>query len=150
MDSDDIMLPNRIIKQIEYMNKNPNVMICGAQIHCFKENINNISYSTNHPSITWDEYKEKKIQWFTNHPTLCYRKKAILDVGNYDINKMRNSEDFELILRVLKKFGYIHNFTEVLLYYRLHENQVTHDGGKEGRVYWNEIRNEIINDLINN
>lgn len=149
MDSDDIMLPNRISKQIEYMNENPNVMICGAQIHCFKDNISNISYSTNHSSITWDEYKEKKIQWFTNHPTLCYRKKAILDVGNYDINKMRNTEDFDLILRMLKKYGYLHNFSEVLLYYRLHENQVTHNGGKEGRLYWNVIRDKIINDLIN-
>lgn len=148
MDSDDIMFPNRINKQLNYMLKNPEVKICGAQIHCFKENINNITYSTKHPSLTWDEFKVKKNHWITNHPTLCYRKSAILEAGNYDLNKIRITEDFEFILRMLKKYEFIHNMEEVLLYYRLHENQVTHQGGKEGRLYWNEIRNKIIENLI--
>lgn len=148
MDSDDIMMPNRIIKQIEYMNKNPNVMICGSQINGFKDNISNIINTTNHPSITWEEYKDKKTHWISNHPTLCYRKKAVLAVGNYDINKKKMSEDFDLTLRMLKKFGYLHNLTETLLYYRLHKNQVTHNGGQGGSSYWYNIRNDIINDLI--
>ena len=42
------------------------------------------------------------------------------------------AEDFELELRMLKTFNYIYNFPEVLLYYRIHEEQVTHKGGKGG------------------
>ena len=38
MDSDDIMVPNRIGIQLEYMSMNPNVHICGAQINMFKNN----------------------------------------------------------------------------------------------------------------
>ena len=69
---------------------------------------------------------------------------------NYDINKKKMSEDFDLTLRMLKKYGYLHNLSESLLYYRLHDKQVTHNGGEGGSSYWNEIRNKIVNDLINN
>ena len=149
MDSDDVMMPARISQQIEYMNENSNVMICGSQINCFKDNINNIISSTNHLSITWDEYKDIKSHWISNHPSLCYRKKAALIAGNYDVNKMRMTEDFEFTLRMLKTFGYLHNLNVSLLYYRLHDKQITHRGGEEGPTYWKEIRNKIIDDLIN-
>jgi GT2 family glycosyltransferase len=149
MDSDDIMINNRIKKQIEFMNNNPHIMICGSQIKCFKDNIDNVVSITNHPSITWDEYKQNPLHWFSNHPSLCYRKSAILQAGNYDINKSRMTEDFEMTLRMLKTHGYLHNLDEPLLYYRLHEQQVTNNGGLEGRSYWNKIRENLINDLIN-
>ncbi len=149
MDSDDIMANNRIITQIEFMKLNPHIMICGCQISCFKNNIDNIINVTNHPSITWDEYTKIKSHWIANHPSLCYRKKAVLDAGNYDINKQRMTEDFELTLRMLKTHGYLHNLNESLLYYRLHDKQVTHQGGAEGSEHWKTIRLEIINKLVN-
>ena len=45
-------------------------------------------------------------------------------------------------------FGVVYNFPEPLLYYRLHSSQVTHQGGSEGRTYWNDVRNKMIADLI--
>ena len=44
MDSDDIMFHDRLEKQIDYMDKNPEVDILGAQIKVFPNN-----YTTNHP-----------------------------------------------------------------------------------------------------
>jgi hypothetical protein len=58
------------------------------------------------------------------------------------------AEDFELELRMLKKHGFVYNTKEVLVLYRLHDGQVTHKGGKEGTVYWNDIRNKIIQKLL--
>jgi len=149
MDSDDIMFNNRIAKQFEFMENNPDVKVCGAQVTFFKDNIKNSMYSTNHPSITWEEYTKIKSHWITNHPTLCYRKSAILLVGNYDKNKSRMTEDFEITLRLLKEYNFIYNFKEPLVYYRIHENQVTNNGGTEGRDYWNKVRTDLINNLIN-
>ena len=149
MDSDDIMVPNRIQTQFEFMNNNPNIMICGSQIKCFKDSIDNVVSITNHPSITWEDYKQTKLHWISNHPSLCYRKSAILKAGNYDINKSRMTEDFEMTLRMLKTHGYLHNLDEPLLYYRLHDNQVTHNGGEGGPSYWNNIRIKLIDNLIN-
>ena len=149
MDSDDIMMSNRIHTQIEFMNNNPHIMICGSQIKCFKDSIDNVVSITSHPSITWENYKQQKTHWISNHPSLCYRKSAILQAGNYDINKSRMTEDFEMTLRMLKIHGYLHNLSEPLLYYRLHENQVTHNGGEGGLEYWHNFRLKIIDELIN-
>jgi GT2 family glycosyltransferase len=147
MDSDDIMLENRIQKQMTYMQENPATMICGGQISCFNSAKQIVSQS-NHPSLTWEHYKSSRSHWFINHPTVCYRKSAVLNAGNYNANLKQMAEDFELELRMLKTHGYIHNMPEVLLNYRLHDEQVTYNGGKEGRSYWNTIRNDIINGLL--
>ena len=148
MDSDDIMVHNRIQKQMEFMESNPDIMICGSQINCFKENINNVVSVTNHPTMKWKEYKKSPSHWFVNHPSLCYRKSGILEVGNYDANKSKMTEDFEMALRMLKHFGCVYNLPDALLYYRLHEKQVTNNGGTEGRDYWHQIRLKIIDELI--
>jgi GT2 family glycosyltransferase len=76
MDSNDIMSDIRIQKQIEYMELNPNIMICGCQIYAFRDNINNIEFMSNHSTITWENYKQSPSQWFVNHSTLCYHKKS--------------------------------------------------------------------------
>ena len=149
MDSDDIMVPERIEKQLAFMKDNPNIKICGGQIRMFsddnKDNTKNIS---NHPTITWEQYKNKPSHWFINHPTVCYRKSAILEAGNYDKDLKQMCEDFELELRMLKTHGVIHNFPDILLHYRLHSNQVTYNGGIGGKNYWTNIRNNIISNLL--
>jgi len=146
MDSDDIMVPNRIITQMSYMTENPDTHICGAQIEYFNISDRVVS-NTDHKSMTWEEYKINPIHWFINHPTLCYRKSSVLEAGNYNKDLREMAEDFDLELRMLKTFGYIHNMSERLLYYRIHDQQVTHNGGKEGKEYWNDVRNDIINKL---
>ena len=147
MDSDDIMIPDRILKQLTYMKANPNVHICGGQIKCFTNN-NKIVNITQHESISWEQYQKIQSHWFINHPTVCYRKSSVLNAGNYNKELREMAEDFELELRMLKMFGYIHNMDEVLLYYRIHEDQVTHNGGKGGSSKWENIRNDIIQRII--
>jgi len=147
MDSDDIMIPDRIQKQIKYMNENHDVKICGGQIQMFDENGNKKGISK-HQSISWEQYKDKPSHWFINHPTVCYRKSAVLKAGNYNVNLKQMCEDFELELRMLKMYGYIYNFPEPLIYYRLHENQVTHNGGEGGSEYWTKIRNNYILNIL--
>jgi len=60
-----------------------------------------------------------------NHPTLCFKKSKILEVGNYNKNIREMYEDFELELRLLKKYGIIHNIPDVILFYRDHPLQIT-------------------------
>uniref|UniRef100_A0A6C0CYV5 Uncharacterized protein n=1 Tax=viral metagenome TaxID=1070528 RepID=A0A6C0CYV5_9ZZZZ len=154
MDSDDIMIPTRIQKQLEFMNNNPECGLCASQLQMFR-NINNKIVDcgkTNHKFIfTWKDFLDNKSNhWITNHATWCFRKREILEVGNYNKSLHSMCEDFELILRVLKKYGKIYCLNDILYYYRLHENGLTYNGGKEGSLYWNIIRNEIIYKIINN
>jgi len=149
MDSDDIMVPNRIHKQYKFMMDNKEIQICGGQVHMFDDMGRNRGVS-NHPSISWEQYKTSPSHWFINHPTVCYRKSAVLKAGNYDPNLKQMCEDFELELRMLKTHGKIYNFQEPLIYYRLHDKQVTYNGGEGGRDKWNDIRKGIIKTLIKN
>jgi hypothetical protein len=147
MDSDDVMLPQRIETQIHFMKWNPNVPCCGTNIQFFNES--GLGQKTNHPTkITWEQYKQLKSQWFMNHPTLCFRKSDVLTVGNYGADSDSAFEDFELELRLLKQYGVLHNIPEVLLYYRIHEGQVTFNG-KTNTPYWRERRTTFMNNIIN-
>jgi len=132
MDSDDIMMPNRIAVQMAFMDKMPDCAICGAAVETFS-NPNNSKEKTRgniiaHPyKFTWTEFMSKRPTWFLNHPTVCLRKSPLIEIGNYNIDHdyAGAMEDYELELRYLKKYGYIYSLSSVLVYYRIHEKQVT-------------------------
>lgn len=134
MDSDDIMLPERIKKQLEFMKTHPDCVMVGTDIQIFRNDPQNpknqqmLQRTQHHPMITWDQFRQTRQEWFANHPTLCYKKSAILSVGNYDVTMGSCLQDYEIELRVLKQFGRIYNIPEVLLYYRIHSDQVTFNG----------------------
>ena len=149
MDSDDIMINNRIQTQINYMNNNPSCVLCGSNIISF-ELINGIKSEINRSDhkkiLTWNEYKLNPKDWILNHPTLCFKKSAILRAGNYRKHFRVPFEDLELELRVLKMFGSVHNISECLLLYRSHENQISI---KLGLGYLNaQLKMELIRLII--
>lgn len=145
MDSDDIMYPDRIQKQLQFMYSNKNAKCCGTNIQFF--NTDGLGQQTNHPTkITWEEYKIQKLQWFMNHPTLCFRKSAVLSVGSYNIETNSAFEDLELELSLLKKYGTLYNLPDVLLKYRIHSEQVTFNG-RTSTPYWRERREKFIEDI---
>jgi len=131
MDSDDWMIPKRIQTQIAYMEKNPECKIVGAQARLVQYNPESNAYDreiykTSFPTITLERMKEKLEHWFVVHPTVCFRKSAIESIGNYQPETIPGcAEDYDLWLRVLKEYKIIHNLPDVLVYYRVHENQVT-------------------------
>ena len=146
MDSDDIMIKERIQKQIDFMKTHSDAPCCGTNLQYYING--NLGQQTNHSQrLTWNEYKQTKSHWFMNHPTICFRKSAILEVGNYFPESTTIAEDFELELRLLKRYGVIYNLSEVLLHYRIHDGQVTFNG-KSSTPYWRERREQFIEDLI--
>lgn len=130
MDSDDVMVPDRIIKQLNFMKENKNCVCCGSNIIPFNEKGGlQIINESNHKNIltlsNFKRLKYKKNTWIMNHPTLCFKKSAVLDVGNYDKDFKYPFEDFDLELRLLIKFDVLHNIKESLVYYRIHQDQET-------------------------
>jgi glycosyltransferase involved in cell wall biosynthesis len=128
MDSDDIMTTGRISKQYKFMTDNPDIVICGGGIKMFDEN--GVTRDIFHSSeIKWVDFvdEENKPSWIMNHPTLCYKKSAILEIGNYNKNFYENNimEDYDLELRFMKKYGVLYNIPEVLVYYRIHKEQIS-------------------------
>jgi mannosyltransferase OCH1-like enzyme len=81
MDSDDIMVPDRIKIQLEFMNKTKDAVVCGSNVQYIREKtgISNqyqrqyqyeTTGQTNHPTeISWDKYTKMRYHWFMNHIT---------------------------------------------------------------------------------
>ena len=145
MDADDIMIKDRVAKQLTCMLRKPDMMICGAQVECFRNDT--VESTTRHTNLTWDVFKQKPSVWFLNHPTVAFKKSAVLKVGNYNplLNKM--IEDFDLWLRMLKEYKTIYNLDEVLLKYRLHDDQVTNENKTKGQE-WQQKRIQLIQNII--
>jgi GT2 family glycosyltransferase len=97
--------------------------------------------------LTYEDYKKSPIHWFINHPCVCYKKSAVLTVGNYNEQTHSLYEDFELELKLLKKFGKVYNIQENLLYYRIHDKQVTaHNSCSKTEII--NARNDFIKKLL--
>lgn len=150
MDSDSIMLPDRMKTQLSFMHKNPNIVVCGANIRLFTQGVaakKIVVSETKHPNIvTWKDLCENKHSWFMNNPTLCYRKSAIAKIGNYrtdDDRILYTHEDYDILARILKTYQIVCTLPDVLVLFRLHENQLTH------RLDINSIENITLrNDII--
>ena len=128
MDSDDIMVIDRMHLQYDFMMSNVNAVICGGGIKMF--DVNGKTQQIHHPTLYYNEMekemekeKEKKI-WIMNHPTLCFKKSAVLAIGNYEKTKTGN-EDYIIEMKLLHKFGALYNLPQILVHYRLHREQIT-------------------------
>ena len=154
MDSDDIMFNNRIASQVNFLLAHNDCVVCGTDLIYFKTNeTNNQRYieneKTKHPArLTWEEYKLTRQQWIMNHPTLCYKKSAVLAVGGYNEN-LKLGEDFDLEIKLLRKFGVIYNIPKIYLYYRIHPNQITYNE-KTNTYLCKAQRAKFVNDMIKN
>jgi GT2 family glycosyltransferase len=130
MDSDDIMVLDRLEKQMAWLDDHPEAVMVGAQMIMFKDDNPGSQTATAHPvRIDMDTFTNPNPDilphgkfWIMNHPTLMFRKSAILEVGNYNPD-YDGIEDYELELRILQKFGVLYNIPEALVLYRLHPSQ---------------------------
>lgn len=150
MDSDDIMHPMRMFKQLEFMLTHSDSMICGTNVAMFQQIPGQPNFitttQTNHPvRLTWLEYRSNPSVWFMNHPTLCFKKAAVLHVGGYTEDIY--AEDLHLEVRLLKTFGVIYNLPECYLHYRIHENQITFQG-KNTSLEKIQKRNQYVQHMV--
>ena len=83
MDSDDISVPDRFEKQLAYLESHPECDIVGGQITEFIDSPDNIVGKREVPCSNEAIYQYMRSRCALNHPTVMFRKKAVLDAGNY-------------------------------------------------------------------
>lgn len=108
MDADDIMHPERIAKQIEILEKNPNIDVLGTNAFTIDENDNVLGIRMS------PDYKLKKVRGFI-HPTIMAKTEWFRD-NLYDAEAVR-IEDTELWYRTSNKYNFM-CLNEPLLFYR--------------------------------
>jgi len=117
MDSDDISVPERFEKQVQYMTDHPETDIAGANIAEFKKSPDKICSHRRLP------YKSDELICFAkkrnplNHMTVVFKKTAVIEAGNYQ--PFHGYEDYHLWIRMLQKGSVIVNIPEDLVLVRI-------------------------------
>ena len=121
MDADDISLPERIEKQVTWMEANPDYVICGTNAWYINES--GRKFRTSHLPCTNEEIsKAKYIKCPFLHPSVII-KSDIAKVNKYD-EEYFAAQDYNLWFSILEVHkGY--NLKEKLLLYRDHSESVT-------------------------
>jgi glycosyltransferase involved in cell wall biosynthesis len=123
MDADDICHPDRLEKQVRYLDEHPDCVVVGSKVMLvdpLNSTLWEIPVKHDHDGIETELLRGNG--WAIFHPTAVIRKQAILDVGGYRV-EYQWSEDLDLFLR-LGEIGRLANLQEPLLRYRQHFSSV--------------------------
>ena len=122
MDADDIAAPHRLARQLDYMDANPDVAICGSWYTAFRagQTIWQARLPENHERL-------RALSLFASpfaHPTVMIRR-SLFDAAElrYD-DAMTSAEDYDLWERAGASVR-LANIQEFLLSYRVHAGQVS-------------------------
>ena len=144
MDADDIMYPDRIEKQVEYLENNPSCVAVGGQIDIINEN----SDITGHREYAQNDKDLKKNRFLFQpfaHPAVTLRKSTLEEIGLYP-EDMWKVEDVKLFL-ILSTKGEFANLPDTVLKYRMTFQTESQSKMVEHFKLTNDIRNWAIQNL---
>lgn len=132
MDSDDLMSPDRLLVQLDYAKSNPNISVIGSSVRVINEQ--NVRLGTvKFPLSNFKIQQQLKFGNVFSHPTVLVKKEAIHAVGGYS-NKFPHAEDYDLWLRLSEAGHLFANLNEELVFYRIHENQISNLRNEQQKI----------------
>lgn len=141
MDADDIALPERLRKQVEYLDAHEDCVVVGSGMQIVDDAGKHVGWRTlaeSHEDITAALLIGSSP---LAHPTVVIRRDALVAVGCYD-GRLYPSEDLDLWIK-LGEVGRLANIAEVLLQYRRHEDAVSVRYHAEQLAMAERIVNEV-------
>ena len=132
MDGDDYSYPERIEKQVKYMETHPAIGVSGGVIEVCDEDLK-ILNKRGYP-LTDKKVREKIFRYSPfAHPATIWRTSVLKKVGGYN-ESLPLSQDYELYFRVgqISKFG---NLSRILIKLRTHNDSSSIIKGKFQEQY---------------
>ena len=140
LDHDDIWLPNKIERQLDVLNKNPDAAMAFCEMEIFGEHADRLKLDQ---SIIPER---PGFYWFICHgnytlsaSAVMIKKQAMIDIGGFD-SRYSTCDDFDAWLKVLAKAPIIH-IPEKLAKYRLH---LTNENYNVDRLNDNKLLTSLI------
>lgn len=116
MDSDDVALPHRLRLQADYMQRHPEIGVCGGALSVYERPAEHWVPPVTHEGILARMLFECPLF----HPTVIFRKEIVCRAGGYSSN-FPAAEDYELWQRLALEHGVrLANVPQSLLRYRMH------------------------------
>lgn len=120
MDADDVMLPNRLQQQFDYMESHPDIDVLGGNIMYIGDNT---GYAANwRGDVTMLQLIEGCV---IAHPTVLIRRDALVGNKIHYRHEYVYAEDYALWVELLQCGCRLYNHSDVVLQYRASENQIS-------------------------
>jgi glycosyltransferase involved in cell wall biosynthesis len=127
LDGDDVCIPTRLQRQLEYLQHHAEVSVLGSQITIIDQNGRKRGrrrYPLTHEAILHTLPRFNPLA----HPSVMYRKGPVLDAGGYTFLQIEDFGpsfavlDYELWARLARRGARFANHPESLLEYRVHSS----------------------------
>ncbi len=121
MDADDLMRPQRLRAQFSMFQRNHQLTLVGSRVALFPQSIIQQGYREyvrwqNNVVTDADIVRQRFVESPLAHPTVMFRKQAVLDAGGYLQGNF--PEDYELWLRLIERGHKVAKHIDVLLDWR--------------------------------
>lgn len=133
MDADDIAMPDRLEKEIAYLEEYPDILAVGTEC-LFLANNQCKEVVCSYPQIQIALLNDNGFV----HPSLMIRTEVLRQLDGYD-EQYYYSADYDLVCR-LALLGKVENLDEPLMRYRWHSTQISVLNKEEQKSYADEIR----------
>lgn len=131
-DGDDIAFPDRLEKQLAYLNANPDCIAVGSNaFHIDETGRRTGSISSMKDPALADATRIPAEEPYLMHPFLLVRRASLDAIGGY--RHVFHAEDADLYWR-LSSIGRLHNMPDFMGEYRIHANSVSGKSVLNGRV----------------
>ncbi|MFH4676253.1 glycosyltransferase [Vibrio alginolyticus] len=126
MDTDDICDQYRFEKQLAILTADC-ADVCGSNVAEFETDVGIIHSFRKLPTKNEDIVNLSRFKNPMNHPTVMFRKSAVLKVGSYE--DVRFFEDYHLWLKLIRNGSRFYNIDESLVSMRAGQSQLSRRGG---------------------
>jgi glycosyltransferase involved in cell wall biosynthesis len=119
LDGDDECLPDRLERQVGFLDAHPEVAVVGSQIEVVDAGGTRLGYRVyplDHAAIRRAMRRYNAMA----HPAVVFRKSAVLAAGGYGAGGGRACDDYELWSRMALAGHVFANLPQALVRYRLH------------------------------
>ena len=127
MDSDDLCVQNRCERQLEKFLENPELDVVGCWENEFWNSKEKPFAYHKVPEFHNDILKFMRKRCGLLHPTVIFKKQAVLNAGNY--RSFYLFEDYDLFVRMLLSGAKAYNIPESLYFLRVNPNLFRRRGG---------------------
>mgnify|MGYP000850083554 FL=1 len=121
LDADDMMLPNRIALQVDFLDKNPTYAMVGSN-HIVVDEQDNILQYVSYPETNAEIQLFKYFFNSFSHPTVMFRSFVFKEFLYYDVYSY--CEDYALWFDISRKYK-VGNIPQYTTYYRLHKENLS-------------------------
>lgn len=127
MDADDVCAPNRFVRQMDFLERNPDVDVAGSAIAEFDADHLAVKSIRRLPETGEELLRFARYRNPLNHVTAMFRRQSVLDAGSYQ--PCAGFEDYHLWARMLRRGCRLHNLPDVLVYVRCGNGMQQRRGG---------------------